>query len=89
MKTACGNCSCNQGRACPLSERAVRSRINNFIIGSVLAVLIVAALGWTQVLDADDAQTAAGQVMACSQYPVECAEFERSKHATATQNRRQ
>jgi hypothetical protein len=87
MNTTCGNCSCNQGRACSLSAASVRSRILSYIICSCMAVALVVIISASQALEDYDEQAAQSQVMACSQFPVECRAFAEA-HASAPANRR-
>jgi hypothetical protein len=87
MNTTCGNCSCDQGRNCPLSAAAVRSRVLGYIICSIAAVALFVLIGASQALDSYDEQAAQSQVMACSEHQAYCKAWAEA-HASTPANRR-
>lgn len=72
----CCTGECLQGRDCPLQpDPSVKRHIAAYVFGSVIACCVVYGLGLMQTMDEHDAQTAVHQVMACSEFPVECRAF--------------
>lgn len=89
MKACCHN-NCNQGRTCTArtSEHSIISPILSYVICSIAAVALVALIAAVQTMDARDEQKVRAQVMACSEFPVECRAFA-EMHAIAPANSRQ